>query len=226
MDIVEAIRTRRSIRKFKPDPLSKEVLKEILEIATQAPSDDNCQPWEFAVLAGDVLENIKQGNIEKFRSGAQPNPERVLLAGNYDRNSVYRRRQVEIAVQLFQSMGIQREDKEKRVQWMERGFRYFDAPAAIIILDDRSLTESAPLLSLGAVMQTICLSALSYGLGTCAEDQGIMYPEVIRKFVDIPDSKRMIISIAIGYPDWNFPANEVDSTREPLESIATWHGFA
>jgi nitroreductase len=122
-------------------------------------------------------------------------------------------------------MDIPREDREKREEWMERGFRYFDAPAAIIITTDRSLTEGAPLLDIGAVLQNICLAALSFGLGTCIEDQGVLYPEVIRKYADIPDSKQLIMAIAIGYPDWDFPANSLESTREPVESITTWRGF-
>ena len=81
------------------------------------------------------------------------------------------------------------------------------------------------MLDIGAVMQTICLTALNYGIGTCIEDQGIMYPEVLRKFVGILESKRIIISIAIGYPNWDFPANKVESSREPVENITTWHGF-
>ena len=69
-------------------------------------------------------------------------------------------------------------------------------------------------LDIGAVMQTICLAALHYGLGTCIEDQGVMYPAVLRKFAGIPESRRIIISIAVGYPDWDFPANKVESARE------------
>ena len=80
-------------------------------------------------------------------------------------------------------------------------------------------------MDVGAVMQNICLAALNYGLGTCIEDQGVMYPDVVRKFADISESKRIIIAIAIGYPNWDFPANRVESTREPVESITTWCGF-
>ncbi|MFA4911807.1 MAG: nitroreductase [Desulfobacteria bacterium] len=223
MDIVEAIKTRKSIRNFKPDPVPKETLREILEIASRAPSAMNTQPWEFIVLSGDVLENIRRGNVEKLNSGALPNPEHSVVGWPSD--SVYRQRQVELAKQLFQLMDIQREDKKKRAEWMERGFRYFDAPAAIIALSDRSLSEAGPLMDVGAVMQNICLAALNYGLGTCIEDQGVMYPDVVRKFADISESKRIIIAIAIGYPNWDFPANRVESNREPLESITTWCGF-
>jgi len=223
MDIVEAMKMRKSIRRFEPDPVPKEVLKEILEIAGRAPSAMNTQPWEFVVLAGDVIENVKRKNVEMLNSGEAPNPEHSVVGWPSD--SVYRHRQVGLAKQLFQLMDIQREDKEKRAQWMERGFRYFDAPAAIIILSDRSLSEAGPLLDIGAVMQSICLAAVNFGLGTCIEDQGVMYPGVLREYIDIPESKRIVIAIAIGYPNWDFPANKVESTRESVDSVTTWFGF-
>jgi nitroreductase len=198
-------------------------LKEILEISCQAPSAVNSQPWEFFVVAGDVIENIKRGNIEKVRSGAMPNPEHALMG--WPRDSVYRRRQVALAKQLFQLMGIGLEDTEKKQQWMERGLRFFDAPAGIVIVVDQSIVERGPLLDIGAVMQSICLAALSHGLGTCIEDQAAMYPQVMRRFAGIPESKRIVISIAIGYPDWDFPANKVQSARESIDTITTWCGF-
>jgi nitroreductase len=74
-------------------------------------------------------------------------------------------------------------------------------------------------------MQSICLAALSRGLGTCIEDQGVMYPDVIRRFAAVPESKRIVIAIAIGYPDWDFPANKVETAREPVDSITSWCGF-
>lgn len=223
MEIMEAVKKRRSVRGFKPDPVAREVLEEILEMAIRAPSAMNTQPWEFTVLSGDILEKVRRANVERVNSGVPPDPDHVVVA--WPRESVYRQRQVNLARQLFQAMDIAREDKEKRAQWTERGFRYFDAPAAIIISADRSLSESGPLLDIGAAMQTICLAALHHGLGTCIEDQGTMYPDVLRKYAAIPDSKRIIMAIAIGYPDWDFPANKVESEREPITSIATWLGF-
>lgn len=223
MDIIEAIRQRKSIRNFKPTPVSKEILTKILEAAVRSPSAMNTQPWEFVVMAGDVFEKIRQIYIGKLRSGEAPRSEHSVV--QWSKESIYRQRQVELAKELFRLMEIPRDDKEKRQQWLERGFRYFDAPAAIILLTDRALGEAAPLLDLGAVMQTICLAALHYGLGTCIEDQGVMYPDVLRKHLNIPDSKRIIISVAIGYPDENFPANRLESSREAVETISEWYGF-
>jgi len=222
MDVIEAIRLRKSIRGYKPDPVPKEVFSEILEIAIQSPSTLNTQPWEITVVAGEVLDNIKRGNIEMLTAGTLPNPD--VLVQPFE--GVYRERQVGLAKQIFGLMDIAREDKEKRSQWMGKGFRFFDAPAAIIISVDRSLAESYTLFDIGAISQTICLAALKYGLGTCIEDQGIMYPDVVRRFVGIPDSKRIIIGIAIGYPDGDFPANKLESMRDPVSTIATWYGFS
>lgn len=223
MDIIEAVKTRKSIRSFKPDPVPGEVLEQIIELATRAPSAMNTQPWEFTVLSGDVLDKVKQANVERLRAGTPPNPEHGVVA--WPKESVYRQRQVDLAKQLFRAMDIPREDKEKRAQWMERGFRYFDAPAAIIISADRSLSELGPLLDIGAAIQTICLAALHFGLGTCIEDQGTMYPDVLREHARIPDSKRIVMAVAIGYPDWNFPANKVESEREPANNVTAWLGF-
>jgi nitroreductase len=219
MDLIEAIQSRKSIRGYKPDPVPKEVLKEILDIATRAPSSMNTQPWEFTVIAGDVMDQIKQANMEKFNTGERPQLE--VTRGEY--TGKYRDRQVTLAVQLFQLMGIAREDREKRTEWMRRGFRFFDAPAAIILSMDKSVGQGGQ-FDIGAVSQTIALVALSYGLGSCIQGQGIMYPDVIRKFTAIPDSKLIVIAITIGYPDWDFPANKIQSEREPIENIASWYG--
>ena len=115
-------------------------------------------------------------------------------------------------------------DKKKRSLWLQRGFQFFNAPAAIIISTDRSLSESGPLIDIGAVTQNICLIAQNYGLGTCIEDQGVMYPGVLREFAGIPDNKKIIISIAIGFPNRDFPANKLKSPREPIKNITKWIG--
>ena len=223
MDIEEAIKARKSIRKYKPDPVPKKILREILQIAQRAPSAMNTQPWEFVVITGEVLEHIKRVNVEKLNAGAPMQPEHLVVG--WPQESIYRQRQVELGKEIFRLMNIPRLDKKMREKWMERGFRYFDAPAAIIVTADRSLTEEGPLLDIGAVIQSICLAALGFGLGTCIEDQGALYPEVVREYAEIPDSKRLIMAIAIGYPDWDFPANSIESTREEIDTITTWCGF-
>ena len=218
MDVVEAIKTRISVRDFKPDPVPNETLKEILEISTRAASGMNTQPWEIAVITGKTLENIKKGNVEMLTSGSTLTS--ALSEKPFD--GVYRQRQVDLAMQIFDLMGITREDKEKRAEWGQRGFRYFDAPAAFILSIDESLSKPMAAFGIGCLAQAICLTALNYGLGTCIEAQGSGFPEVVKKYTNIPESKILIVSIAIGYPDWDFPANKLVTPREPLENIVTW----
>ena len=122
-------------------------------------------------------------------------------------------------------MGIQRDDKEQRAEWAKRGYRFFDAPAAIIVLMDEFFPEPGPMVDIGSLIQTICLAALHHGLGTCIENQGTAYPDILRRFTGIPASKRPVAAIAIGYPNWDFPANKIVTTREPVDNISSWHGF-
>jgi nitroreductase len=222
LDLLDAIRRRKSVRGYKPDPVPKNVIRKILEIATRAPSAMNTQPWQITVLAGKVLENIRDENEKALHEGRRSGQEiiRVPFEG------IYRTRQVDLAVQIFQLIDIGREDKEKRERWMVRGFRYFDAPAAVILSLERALTTSIlSLCDIGGLCQTICLTALEFGLGTCIEDQGILFPQVLRKLAGIPESSVPVMCIAMGYPDWDFPANGLSTPREQLENNTRWCGF-
>ena len=219
MDLIEAINQRQSIRAFKPDPVPRPVLEEIIRISTRAPSSMNTQPWEIYVVGGDVLKNIGRECEEKVKAGTSPGP--GLTAGY---TGIYRERQVALAIQLFQAMGITREDRPKRMEWSLRGYRSFDSPVAIFVCYDKSLPSSAQ-FDLGAISQTIALVALKYGLGTCIQSQATSYPDVVRRYVSIPESKDINICLSIGYPDVKFPANSVVSKREPLENIVKWFGI-
>ena len=219
MELKDAIRERRSIRGFKDEPVSKETLEEVLKLATRAVSALNSQPWEFIVLTGDVMKKIAAENIDCFLSGAEEDIEDPVMADEK------RQRMIGVAKQLFAAMEIAREDKEKRLWWTQRGFRFFDAPAAILICVDENCDEVFHRFDVGAVTQNITLAAMEYGLGTCVELQAVNYQRGIKKYLDIPEGKKFIIGVAIGYPDWDFPANNVISEREDIANNTRWFGF-
>jgi nitroreductase len=75
------------------------------------------------------------------------------------------------------------------------------------------------------VAENIILLAAKYGLGTVPEIQAVFYPEVLRKMLAIPESKLIVLGIAIGYPDWDDPVNKFRSERDPLDEVIRWHGF-
>ena len=90
---------------------------------------------------------------------------------------------------------------------------------------DESVDTRVAGSDIGGIVQTICLAALDYGLGTCINGQGITFPEVVRKVTGLPVSKKLYTSIAIGYPDWDHPSNKLDSVRESIDNVVTWVGF-
>jgi len=224
MDLIEAIKSRRSIRGFKSDPVPKEVLVEILDLARLAPSATNCQPWKFIVLTGDSLKKAKQVNIEQSQAGADIVPDFQTLPPN-KLNSPYVDRQNALAKAMFGAVGIERYDRVKRDEWRNKGKRFFDAPAAILVCADEAILNNdhqIPLIDLGLVTQTIALTALGYDLGTCIQQDTIFYPKALKTTLDIPQSCKLIVALAIGYPDWDFAANKFRSERESLDSMLTW----
>ncbi|MEW6184181.1 MAG: nitroreductase [Thermodesulfobacteriota bacterium] len=221
MDLMKAIKARKSIRGYKPDPVPQKILRDILETAVRAPSADNSQPWEITVITGKVLRDLARANVQALLSGRPVAPD----VSHKPYSGIFRNRQIEVGKQIFASMDIPRDDKEKRQAWMLRGFRYFDAPAAFILAADEDLDPTRAASDIGGLAQTICLLSLEYGLGTCIASQGVLYADIIKQHTGIPPNKKIHWCITIGYPDWHFPANQIRTKRDPLESNTKWLGF-
>lgn len=215
----EGIENRKSVRGFSDKPVDRETITKVLKLGTRAVSALNAQPWRFIVLTGDVKEQIARINEEDYVNGAEPDVDDPPLHG------IYRRRRIDIAKQLFGAMDIARENVEKREWWTKRGFRFFDAPAVILVYIEPGLDETASRLDIGAVCQNICLAAMEYGLGTCVENQAITYQNGIREVLKLPRDIRLECGIAIGYEDPEFPANKVKSQRAEIDDITEWYGF-
>lgn len=223
MDYDEVIRGRRSIRGFLKKPVPKELIGEIIALAMRAPSSMNTQPWHFHVITGQPLEKIRAGNVERNMAGV---PDSREFRGGDKYAGVHRERQIEIAVQLFEAMGIERHDKEKRLDWVLRGFRQFDAPVSVIITFDKAVegNDITP-FDCGAVMNGLVNAAWSRGLGCVINSQGIMQSPVVREHAGIPDDQVIMMAMAMGWPDETFPANAVISRRKPVEEAAVFVGF-
>tara|TARA_B100000214_G_scaffold345_1_gene223 strand:- start:819 stop:1490 length:672 start_codon:yes stop_codon:yes gene_type:complete len=223
MEYHEVINGRRSTRGFLDKPVSVEVLKEVIELAVRAPSSMNTQPWHFHIVTGEVLDNIRRENTKRNVEGVPPSREIKSPLGYQGK---HRERQVEIAIQLFQEMGIERDDAEGRQDWVLRGFRQFDAPVAIIVTFDEELKEDdISKFDCGAAVNGLVNAGWSKGLGAVINSQGIMQSPVVREYAKIPDNQIIMICVAMGYPDEEFPANKVISKRRPIEEVATFHGF-
>jgi nitroreductase len=223
MNYEEIAQARRSIRGYKTDPIPREILEEIIHIAKHAPSSMNTQPWHFHVLTGEPLERIRKGNTEKMMAGSSVDREIKL---NHGYEGPHRERQIEIAVQLFEAMGIARDDKERRMDWVMRGFRQFDAPVSIVITVDKALADDTIAhFDCGAATYGLVLAAWSKGIGSVVNGQGIMQSSVVRENANIPEDQVIMTCVAMGYPDDSFVANDVKSRRSPNDKVASFIGF-
>jgi len=223
MNFAEFSASRKSVRGFKDKAVSKETIDKIIDAAKWAPSSYNTQTWRVHAVAGEVLDKIRQGNTENTLAG-KPHVRDFPYKEEYV--GEHKQRQIDVAIQLFEAMGIERDDKEKRMDWMLRGFRQFDAPVSLVLTYDKSLEPAAiTQFSLGSLAYGIVLAAWDLGLGCVINGQGIMQSDVVHEHAQIPDNESIMICIALGYPDDSFAANEVRSTRLDNREFVNYIGF-
>ena len=223
MDFDDVVLGRRSTRGFKSDPVPKDVIREIVTLATRAPSSMNTQPWYFHAIAGEDLEKIRKGNTERNLAGVKASRE-IRMHGAYE--GPHRDRQKRVAGQLFESMGIEWSDKARRIDWVLGGFRQFDAPVSIVVTFDKDLVENdIAIFDCGAVVNCLVNAAWAKGVGCVINGQGIAQSPVVREHAKIPDNQVIMSCVAMGYPDESFAANKVVSERRPVDDVINFLGF-
>ncbi|NCP13935.1 MAG: nitroreductase [Sphingomonadales bacterium] len=219
----EIVLGRRSIRGYLDKPVPCALIEDVLRLAMRSPTSMNTQPWHFHVITGEPLSRIRQGNTERILAG-EPDSREFRRGEAFA--GVHRDRQVEVAKQLFGAMGIERDDKAARQDWVLRGFRQFDAPVCVIVTYDRELSGSDDTaFDCGAVTTALVNAAWSKGLGCVINSQGIMQSPVVREHAGIPEDQVIMKAVALGWPDPDFPANAVVSLRRPVEEAARFVGF-
>ena len=223
MEFDEVVLGRRSIRGFKKDPVPQALIREIVHLATRAPSSMNTQPWYFHAVAGEALDRIRAGNTENNLAGV-PASREIRMHGPYE--GIHRDRQKAIAAQLFDAMDIDWGDRQRRQDWVLRGFRQFDAPVSIVVTFDKSLDNNdIAIFDCGAVVNCLVNAAWSRGLGAVINGQGIMQSPVVREHAGIPDDQIIMSCVAMGFAQDDFAANDVVSTRRPVDEVVNFVGF-
>lgn len=223
MDFTKFSKSRKSVRGFLDKPVSKDIVDEIINTAKWAPSSYNTQTWRIHAVTGDALDKIREGNTKNTLDGVAPMRDFPYKEEYQDQS---RQNQIDVAIQLFEAMGIERDDKEKRTDWMLRGFRQFDAPVSLVLTYDKSLEPAAiTQFSLGSLAYGIVLAAWERGIGCVINGQGIMQSAVVHEHANIPDNEAIMICIALGYPDENFKANDVRSVRADNSEFVKYVGF-
>jgi nitroreductase len=228
MDVVQAIKERKSIRAFKPDQVPLDLLKKILEHAMRAPSWANTQPWEFAVVTGEKLKAIQDAFVKRGAAAMQNSQSEVARPYDFPEPYSSRIEKMQAKERGGRTTEMKPEEMEER---MLINFRNYGATTCIYLLIDKSYLQQEKGINVwgmydsGSVVQNIMLLAVNYGLGTIAQAMAVVYPDIIHKELGIPQDKLVALGIAIGYPDWENEINKDFRDREPLDTMAKFYGF-
>jgi nitroreductase len=215
MDLLKTINERRSIRGFKPDPIQKEKIDEILRLTIQSPSAINLQPWEFIIVTGEEKERLSRRLIKAYKEkqvGCSPGNIKPLPKTYGKRGA----KTLDLMNPFFEEM------KVKSDQFTNEGScNFYGAPVAILLCLDDSFPD-ARMVDIGVALGYLVLTAHEFELGTCPIGLITAYEDEIKDLLNIPENKKVVIGVALGYPDWDIAINRFKSPRDDLEKFVRW----
>jgi nitroreductase len=205
-DVWEAIYTQRAIRYWEEKPVPRELLEQVVEAASKAPSGSNTQPWIFVVIDDRTKLDEIAALMRGFFEAAEP-------------------------IQNLISAGEKSENKSERL--MLKGAKQFftkleRAPAIIIpcLYQVASPTPDPASLLAGSsiymAVQNLMLSARALGLGTLMTTAHAMIEPNLREMLSLPDDAHPVALIPIGFAGANFgPTN-----RKDVDEVLRWNGWS
>jgi nitroreductase len=216
--VSQAVAARYSVRAFRPDPVSGEVVRDILDRAKAAPSGGNLQPWRVYAVAGEPLAAFKASMV----TAPMEEPEYDVYPPNlWD---PFRTRRYQCGEDLYASIGIGRDDRPGRLTQLAKNADFFGAPVALFFCLDRKLGPPQ-WADLGMYMQTLMLLAVERGLATCAQEFWARYPRAVGRFLVLPDDCQLFSGMALGFAQTDAPINLWRTRRDPLETWCEMRGF-
>lgn len=205
--LLKGIRARRSCRAFKITQVDNELLKSVLKCATHAPSAKNAQPWEVYVVTGKKLEQLKSRCQMALENGETA----ALKSSGFQKEHLKRSHELNVAMRPF----IEKQGWQSN-EFIKRCLAFFGAPVAIVICLDEPLNHFQK-LDIGAFMQTLALSATGHGLSTCLIGYTLIVEKAIAEVLALPPTRRIMVTLAMGYADETQPMAQFQSSRVPLE---------
>lgn len=230
MNVSDAIQRRISTRAFHRDiEVPQDTVREILELATRAPSGGNTQPWHIYVVCGEVRDNLCSKAHQFVMSGGlqKTKPEFAIYpsaSSTPPAPASFIRRRRKLGYAMYSLMGVDRKDKIARGAAMAKNWDFFDAPIGIIVTVERSVDKNG-WGHVGALLQNICLLAEERGLGTCLQEAWANLGSTVYETLGIPDNEIVWCGISLGVADKSAKVNTLLSERELLDEVAHFRGF-
>ena len=215
----EAITSRRSVRAFLPDPVDEPTIREILDVASWAPSGTNMQPWRVYVTSGETKERVSRAILDSGLRAEKARGEYKYYPDKFFEPYYARRRAVGYA--LYGHLGIGKRDVDQMRTQHDRNFVFFDAPVGMIFTIDRRLNQGS-WVDYGMFLQNIMVAARARGLHTCPQAAFAPYHQQIRPVLGIPDEEIVVCGMALGYEDISKPENALRTERALLDEWAVF----
>ena len=218
MELRDGLQARKTIRGFLLREVPKEIITEILTDSIWAPSASNLQPWKYYVMTGEPLSSLRSKILDTHKERK--------TSYNLSKPSTMPPEYFDRRKKLFKELipFIRRLGDENRAIIETGSLRFYDAPVVIFISLNTNLHKNC-LIDIGLSAENLMLSAHEHGLGTCAVAFTLIYADVLKAALAVPEEDDIVLCIALGFPDDSFPLNEFRSSREDMKTLVSWIGF-
>ncbi len=223
VSVEDALRSRRSVRAFRPDPVPRELLDRLFDMAARAPSGNNAQPWKVHALSGAALQQLSAALTRAY-----DDPDQSAYQGEYAYYpkqwvAPFQDRRRKVGWDLYALLGIERGDKAAMHAQHRRNYEFFGAPVGLIFTIDRIMSQGS-WLDYGMFLQSIMLAARALGLDTCPQAAFVPYHQVIGRVLQLPDNEMLVCGMALGWADPAAIENTLVSEREAVGGFVSYRG--
>jgi len=220
MNLSDALKQRRSTRAYLDKQVDESLMKEIFSEAQLSPSNCNTQPWQVSVVSGKIRDELEKRMVADVMSGNPP--ENYFKAGDQGLVDENRKRQIDCAIALYDSVGIKFEEKEKRQRMMLRNWQFFGAPHAAFISMRKDMGE-VNAVDVGIYVQTLMLIMTAHGVSCCPQGALAMYPKAIYELAGVPETHGILMGLSFGYAEDEAPINNYDVGREEMATAVSFY---
>lgn len=218
--VKETLRARYSCRQFLDKPVPRDTIEAILDTAQLTPSWCNTQPWQIILLSGNETDRLREKLHAHAAGGAPSNPD-FPFPPHYE--GVYRDRRKVCGVQLYQALGIGKDDRAAAGEQALENFRFFEAPHVLLITTPENLGVYGA-VDCGLYVSNFILAAREHGIDTIAQAALASYPDLLRVYFGLPPERKFVCGIAFGYGDSEHAINKYRTERADLVDVVDWRG--
>lgn len=216
--LTDTLQARFSCRAFTSDPVPDDTITQIIDAARHVPSWCNAQPWQVTITKGAATDAFRTLMTETASTGAPPQPD-LEWPNKYE--GAYAERRRTCGFQLYDAVGITKEDRAGRAQQMLRNYALFDAPHVAIIHSPANLGPYGA-MDTGGFVTAFTLAATALGVATIPQAAIAAYAPQVKEHFNIPEDRLILCAISFGYADTDAPANGFRTDRATAADIIDW----